>query len=93
MRIQKSKVAKSNVKSSKKVNASEVLVVNEMDGCYNDNAQCESAVSQVCDKYAEAICSIQAAIECLACCAKEDPVAKDSIANLSVVLFDLKSNC
>lgn len=52
----------------------------------------EPAPAGVC-KYNDAICSIQVAIESLALIAKDDQIAKDSIANLSVVLMDLKSNC
>lgn len=52
----------------------------------------EPAPAGVC-KYNDAICSIQVAIESLALIAQNDQVAKDSIANLSVVLMDLKSNC
>lgn len=47
---------------------------------------------EVC-KYNDAICSIQVAIESLAKIAQDDQIAKESIANLSVVLMDLKSNC
>lgn len=89
------KIKKSSVQAAKQqpVKASDEFVCAEVPGDSCESAECVGAVATVCDKYAEAICSIQAAIECLACCAKEDPVAKDSIANLSVVLFDLKSNC
>lgn len=44
-------------------------------------------------KYQCAIDLISAAIESLAEVAKGDEVAKDSIANLGVVLFDLKGDC
>lgn len=40
--------------------------------------------------YDDAIFHIKSAIECLGCIAKTDELAKESIANLSVVLFDLK---
>lgn len=40
--------------------------------------------------YEECIQHIHDAIDCLATCAKEDPIAKESIANLSVVLLDLQ---
>ena len=40
--------------------------------------------------YQKAIDSIQCAIDSLCCIAKEDSIARESIANLSVVLFDLK---
>lgn len=43
-----------------------------------------------CDPKADAIRCIEAAIRSLASIAKTDPVANDSIANLAVVLFDLK---
>lgn len=42
------------------------------------------------NKYGAAICHITAAIESLGAIAKDDELAKDSIANLSVVLLDLK---
>ena len=44
-------------------------------------------------KYDNAINLISAAIESLSAIAKDDEVAKDSIANLGVVLFDLKGSC
>lgn len=44
-------------------------------------------------KYACAIDCISNAIECLAEVAKDDQIAKDSIANLGVVLLDLKGSC
>ena len=53
----------------------------------------DSEAATVVCKYNDAICSIQTAIENLALAAPNDQVAKDSIANLSVVLMDLKSNC
>lgn len=37
-----------------------------------------------------AICKIKEAIEQLATCCSDDEIARDSIANLSVVLFDLQ---
>jgi len=40
--------------------------------------------------YDECIQHIHEAIDCLAACAKDDPIAKESIANLSVVLLDLQ---
>lgn len=59
------------------------------DGCKND--PCCSAEPSC--KYQCAIDFISNAIESLAEIAKDDPIAKDSIANLGVVLFDLKGNC
>lgn len=44
---------------------------------------------EVCP-YGECIDYIHQAIDCLATCAKDDPIAKESIANLSVVLLDLQ---
>ena len=46
-----------------------------------------------CCKYDNAINFIQCAIESLAEIAKDDQIAKDSIANLGVVLLDLKGGC
>ena len=42
--------------------------------------------------YEEAQQHIMAAIDALAKCGKEDIVAKDNIANLSVVMLDLKGS-
>lgn len=56
------------------------------------DGNCEAVVANDC-KYQAAIDLISAAIESLAEIAKDDEVAKDSIANLGVVLFDLKGNC
>lgn len=44
-------------------------------------------------KYDNAIQLISAAIESLAEIARDDQIAKDSIANLGVVMFDLKGGC
>ena len=44
-------------------------------------------------KYQNAVDLISAAIESLAEIAKEDEIAKDSIANLGVVMLDLKGGC
>ena len=44
-------------------------------------------------KYESAIELISAAIESLAEVAKDDQIAKDSIANLGVVMLDLKGSC
>lgn len=50
-----------------------------------------SSVSLDSNKYAEAIGYINSAISSLSVHAKEDSLAKESIANLSVVLLDLKN--
>ena len=44
-------------------------------------------------KYQNAIDLIGAAIESLAEIARDDEIAKDSIANLGVVMLDLKGGC
>lgn len=49
-------------------------------------------VSASRNRYTEAQRHIKAAIDILATEAKDDVVAKDSIANLSVVLFDIKAS-
>lgn len=54
--------------------------------------QQESIVPEDC-KYSIAIDNIMHAIESLAEVAQDDEVAKDSIANLSVVILDLKGSC
>lgn len=52
------------------------------------------AVCPTCDcKYAAALDLISAAIESLAEVARDDQIAKDSIANLGVVMLDLKGGC
>lgn len=54
-----------------------------------------SAVETVldgCNAYEDAKCYIQNAIKELSTIANDDPVAKDSIANLAVVILDLESN-
>lgn len=54
----------------------------------------EVVEESTCDcKYARSLELISAAIESLAEIAKDDQIAKDSIANLGVVMLDLKSNC
>lgn len=51
-------------------------------------------IAETCDcKYANAIELISAAIESLAEIARDDEIAKDSIANLGVVMLDLKGGC
>ncbi len=74
------------IKKNKSIKANDEIVVAEVAsaGLPTEGSVC---------KYNDAICSIQAAIETLAAQAKDDQIAKDSIANLSVVLMDLKSNC
>lgn len=53
---------------------------------------CDLIVVDDC-KYADAVSLISAAIESLAEIAKDDQIAKDSIANLGVVMLDLKGGC
>lgn len=55
--------------------------------------QQDSVTSIPTCKYQSAIDLISAAIESLAEIARDDQVAKDSIANLGVVMLDLKGNC
>lgn len=49
--------------------------------------------AESCCKYQAALDLISAAIESLAEVAKDDEIAKDSIANLGVVMLDLKGAC
>ena len=49
----------------------------------------DTPVDNSASKYGEAVDHIKAAIESLGVIAADDDLAKDSIANLSVVLFDL----
>ena len=55
-------------------------------------ATVDVVVEEVCS-YQNAINLIAAAIESLAEVAKDDQIAKDSIANLGVVMLDLKGGC
>ena len=48
---------------------------------------------ECCCTYQCAVDFISSAIECLAEIAKDDQIAKDSIANLGVVMLDLKGGC
>lgn len=73
-------------KKNNAVNACDAVIVTD------DVAVGVPTAGTVC-KYDEALCHIQSAIELLAANAKDDTIAKESIANLSVVLMDLKSNC
>lgn len=54
-----------------------------------EDTSCEVPV--VTCSYPDAIDSIMNAIESLGAVAADDPIARESIANLSVVLFDLKN--
>lgn len=74
------------IRKNKAINAADEVMIAEVDctGMPTDGTVC---------KYNDAICNIQAAIEILAAQAQDDQIAKESIANLSVVLMDLKSNC
>lgn len=53
----------------------------------------EVCTTAECCKYEAALNLISAAIESLAEIAKDDQIAKDSIANLGVVMLDLKGGC
>lgn len=66
-------------KQSNDVKASTALLCNETETC--------------CGKYDAAIELISAAIEALSVVAKDDVIAKDSIANLGVVMLDLRGGC
>lgn len=50
----------------------------------------EAATAVENNIYAACIEHIRQAIDCLADCAKDDPLARDAIADLSVVLFELQ---
>ena len=52
-------------------------------------AAMEVVAAPAVNPYGEAIANIRLAIDFLGSLAKSDPVARESIANLSVVLFDL----
>lgn len=97
MKISKSESSKKKitVKSSKTADKKQSVKASE------DIAIVEVApeVVEVCEpecvvcKYEDAINLIGAAIESLAQIAKDDEIAKDSIANLGVVMLDLKGEC
>lgn len=82
MRIQKNK----SVKSAEELENLEPILAPE--GEFEEEF-IEEPEAPVCP-YGECIDFIHAAIDCLATCAKDDPIAKESIANLSVVLLDLQ---
>ena len=74
-------------KEQSEVKANEALIVE--DPTLEEVAEAV-VTEECCCKYDKAINLIQCAIESLAEIAKGDEVAKDSIANLGVVLLDLK---
>ena len=80
MKISKRAAVKANEEIIAEI-PEEVVVVSE---------ETAEDVPVVCP-YQEAIDCIHCAIEALGAVAKEDPLARESIANLSVVLFDLKN--
>ena len=51
-----------------------------------------TATTEKKSDYADAIKYVKAAIDCLGKCDKTDIVAKDNIANLATVMFDLKGS-
>ncbi len=81
MRIQKNKV----VKSAEDIENLDPVLAPE------DELEAEvfEEETSVCS-YDECIDLIHQAIDCLVPCANDDPIAKESIANLSVVLLDLQ---
>lgn len=78
-------------KQSQPVTASEEVAVVEVPVV--DETAVEVPVEVAPCKYECAINLISEAIECLAEIAKDDQIAKDSIANLGVVMLDLKGTC
>ena len=80
----KSQAKRRPVKAGELISPVSQLVVQQVDeGCpLCDSTSC----------YSDAVMYIRNAINALSACAKNDEVAKDSIANLSVVLFDLKGD-
>lgn len=73
------------MKISKKPVTANTVVVQQI-----DSKQAESVAEVSANKYGEAMLHISAAIESLGKLGKDDEVAKESIANLSVVLLDLQ---
>jgi len=58
----------------------------------NANKRASNNVKATTNNRSEAVEYIQSAIHSLGTNAKDDVVAKESIANLSVILFDLKGS-
>jgi len=90
------KISKTNPKKS--IKASSQQTKENIQACDDADAivliQEEAAADPTCCcKYERSLELISAAIESLAEIAKDDQIAKDSIANLGVVMLDLKSNC
>ena len=79
------------ISKKKSVKASEFIDQPLANPCAE--GECVVIEEQPACKYQCAIDLISSAIECLAEVAKDDPIAKDSIANLGVVMLDLKSEC
>lgn len=61
-----------------------------MSATNTSNISVNPTTSVTDNKYADGVKYIKMAIDSLAACGKDDKIAKDSIANLSVVLFDLQ---
>lgn len=80
--------------SSKKIQANdEEIVLIQQEAVPEVVEELAEEVATCCCKYESAIELISAAIESLAEIAKDDQIAKDSIANLGVVMLDLKGTC
>lgn len=90
MKIQKRKT----IKASEEVVVIPVADANIADECPTTPESVITLVAEPCDPKSDAYCkaidSIICAIEHLGAVAKDDTLARESIANLSVVLFDLK---
>lgn len=86
MRIKKNKI----VKSSEQIDELDPVLAPQSDVELDDSeaASLDEGDEDYCD-YEECVEYIYKAIDCLARCANKDPLAKESIANLSVVLLDL----
>lgn len=72
------------IKKKNSVKASDEIMMQPLS---NPSRECEVG------KYEAALQLISAAIESLAEIAKDDQIAKDSIANLGVVMLDLRGGC
>lgn len=84
--------------TKKSIKASDDVAVVVTDPIISECPECDPSaeipvVEIAACPYQNAIDLIQAAIESLAEIAKDDEVAKDSIANLAVVMMDLKGGC
>lgn len=83
------RITKKAVKACEDLACQEPVVTPEADAVSVVDVAPVEAIAAEINPYGEAISNIRLAIDALGNLAKSDPVARESIANLSVVLFDL----